>query len=115
MIKRFALLVVSFLAIAMSMVLATYGAVLILSPVLGIVEVVFILALFYAVIGIAIILMGREQVSVNSSSAKQIPWTLLLPIIEQGLLRFTRSLPANPLVLVGIAAVAVTLFAQKKD
>lgn len=115
MIKRLALLVVSFLAIAMSMVLATYAAMLILSPVLGTVETVFILALFYATIGIVIILTVREQSLVNSVSTKQIPWSILLPVIEQGLFKFTRSLPVNPLVLMGIAAVSLTIFARKKD
>lgn len=115
MIKRLTLLVVSFLAIAMSIVLATYAAVLILSPTLGTIEAVFILALFYAIIGIIIILMNREQAPANSDSTKQIPWAVLLPVIEQGLLRFTRSLPVKPIVLMGVAAVALTLFARKKD
>lgn len=115
MIKRLALLGMCFFAIAMSMVLATYAAVLILSPVLGTIEAVFILALFYAVIGIVIILTGRDQASVSSDSSKQIPWAILLPVIEQGLFKFTHSLPVNPLVLMGIAAAALALFARKKD
>jgi hypothetical protein len=115
MIKRLVLLGVSFFAIAMSMVLATYAAVLILSPVLGTIEAVFILALFYAIIGVVIVLTGQEQASVNAESSQQIPWALLLPVIEQGLFKFTRSLRVNPLILMGIAAITVTLFARRKD
>lgn len=115
MINRLALLVGSFLAIAMSMVLATYAAVLILSPVLGTIQSVFILALFYAVIGFAIIITGRFQAPAHANSSQQIPWAVLLPIVEQGLFKFARSLPVNPLLLVGAAAVALTLLTRKKD
>lgn len=115
MVSRLFLLVVSFLTIAMSMVLATYGAVLILSPILGAVEAIFILALFYALIGIVIIVAGRVQAPVHSDSSKQIPWAILLPLVEQGLFKFTRSLTGNPLLLMGVAAVALTLLARKKD
>ncbi|GEM_PF-4304466 len=115
MIRRFALLVVSFIAIAMSIVLATYAAVLILSPLLGTVEAVFILALFYAIIGIIIIFTGQEKSKMNSDSSKQIPWALLLPIVEQGLFKLARSLPSDPIVLMGVAALAITIFARKKD
>lgn len=115
MVNRLTLLVVSVLAIAMSMALATYAAVLILSPVLGTVEAVFILALFYAIIGIAIIITGRFQAPTHSDSSKQIPWAVLLPIIEQGLFKFARSLPISPLILMGAAAAALTLFTRRKD
>ena len=115
MIKRLVLFGISFIAIAMSIALATYAAVLILSPILGTIEAVFILALFYAIIGIVIILVSREKSSVHSDSTRQIPWAVLLPVIEQGLFKFARSLPVKPLALIGIAAVALTLFARNKD